>query len=72
MSETEKTVGEKIVRADFNPNGNTLVNSFKTNVAAIIDQVDAIRDMDPRLAALAITHLEIAAMFAVKLATTQK
>jgi len=64
------TKGEQIVRHTFNPSGSGLVHAFKEDVARLINAVEVIKDRDPRLAALAVTKLEEACMFAVKLATT--
>lgn len=66
-----KTKGEQIVRSEFNPSNITKVQCFKDSIADLINQVEEIRDFDPRLAAITITKLEEAAMFAVKLATTK-
>lgn len=68
---TDQTYGEKIVRGDFNPSQEGVVYDIKRHTAAIIDLVDKIRIRDPRLAAIAITHYETAAMFAVKAATAE-
>lgn len=68
----ELTPGEKIVRSQFNPSGSGNVNFFKENVARCINVADSLRDLEPRLAAITITKFEEAAMFAVKLATTDK
>lgn len=66
------SVGEKIVRTEFNPSSMGEVSILKTKTAEIINQIDGLRDLDQRLAAIAITKFEEAAMFAVKLATTSK
>jgi hypothetical protein len=71
MSEAEPTYGEKLVRIDFNPSGDKLVQDIKQFSADIIDMVESNKHMDPRLAALAITSYECAAMWAVKMATTK-
>lgn len=70
MSKTP-TKGEQIVRHEFNPSGVGNVNFFKENIAKLIDVVEEIKDFDPRLAAITITKLEEASMFAVKLATSR-
>lgn len=72
MSQENPTLGEKRVRATFNPSNNAEVDMIKTMVAELIDRVDAMKDLDPRLAALAQTAFEEGAMWAVKLATTEK
>lgn len=65
------TYGSTLVRVDFNPGGNELVNNIKQFTADIIDMVKEREAMEPRLAALAITSYEVAAMWAVKMATTK-
>jgi hypothetical protein len=49
-----------------------LVDKIKFMTAELIDLVESHKGLDPRLAALAQTHYEDAAMWAVKLATTGK
>lgn len=66
------TLGEQTVRSQFNPSGVGNVNFFKENAAKCINVADTLRDLDPRLAAITITKFEEAAMFAVKLATTEQ
>ncbi len=66
------TLGEQRVRASFNPNENPEVKEVKAKVAELIDWVEGKKSLDPRLGALAQTALEEAAMWAVKLVTTQK
>lgn len=69
----EQTFGEKIVRVDFNVTGNSKVDSIKKKTAELINEICEMRDgdkKDGRLASLAITHFETAAMFAVKCATS--
>lgn len=68
------TTGEYRVGIAFNPGGNPTVNEVKTAAAALIDQAKAISDSSDnpevkRLAALAMTHFEDGAMWAVKAAT---
>jgi hypothetical protein len=72
----EQTFGEKMVRVNFNASGSDEVNELKKDFAAIIDKVNAIRDKAgvtdkdaARQASVAITHLETAAMYAVKAVT---
>jgi hypothetical protein len=64
------TLGETRVRVSFNPNENKEVAHIKGEVAKLIDFVETHKAKDPRLAALAQTHFEDAAMWAVKLVTT--
>lgn len=74
-----RTKGEQIVRTDFNATGSSSIDNLKTGTANLIDAVDILpipRGAEPsaeqaRLKALAITHFEIAAMFAVKAATVR-
>lgn len=65
-----KTLGEIRVRVDFNPSNDSVVHLLKTKAAEFINLIEEIKDKDPRLAALAQTDIETAAMYAVKLATT--
>lgn len=67
----EKTLGEKLVRTDFNVTQNNDVDKFKQTSADLINLCDSLKARDPRLAALAITAFETAAMWAVKLATAE-
>jgi hypothetical protein len=65
-----QTLGEKRVRADFNPSSNELVSEIKAKTAELIDLCgNALQTKEPRLAALAQTAYEEAAMWAVKAAT---
>lgn len=68
---SEKTLGEQIVRVDFNPSQEGIVYDIKRHTAAIIDLVDKLPAWAGRHKALAITNYEIAAMFAVKAATSE-
>ena len=72
MEELEESFGMKRVRVSFNPSGDQTVNHIKRATAELIDMCDDLKELDPRLAALAQTAYEEAAMWAVKLATTQK
>ena len=63
------TYGEKIVRTDFNVTGSSTVNDIKSLSAKLINLVTEMETPDNRLVALAVTHYETAAMFAVKAAT---
>jgi hypothetical protein len=67
--QVEKSIGEKRVRTDFNVSGSGDVDSIKKKTAELINDVEALKSKDPRLAALAQTAYEEAAMWAVKLAT---
>jgi hypothetical protein len=71
------TLGETRVRTKFNPSENGTVDQIKQTTAELIDvcellRMDACGVFDPeraRCVALAQTHYETAAMFAVKAAT---
>ncbi len=72
------TNGEWKVGLDFNPSGNALVADLKMKAAAFIDAVALVPKPEGdekltaeigRLKALAMTHAEDAAMWAVKAAT---
>lgn len=67
-----QTLGQSRVRASFNPSKDSLVDKIKQLSADLIDLCEQHKDADPRLAALAQTHYEDAAMWAVKLVTTGK
>lgn len=66
------TFGEQIVRTEFNPSNVGNVSFFKDTTAQIINVIDQNRDLDPRLADIAVTTYEEATMWAVKLATAKK
>lgn len=66
------TLGQSRVRISFNPSSDNLVDKVKSLSAGLIDLCEEHKDLDPRLAALAQTHYEDAAMWAVKLVTTGK
>ena len=67
---TQATIGETRVRVDFNPSSDDLVDSIKQKTADLINTCEMLKDKDPRLASLAQTSFEEAAMWAVKAATT--
>ena len=74
-----ETVGEQRVRISFNPatserGGDVAdkVYEIKTKSAELIDICEALKAKDPRLASLAQTAYEEAAMWGVKAATTVK
>jgi hypothetical protein len=70
------TVGEERVRIKFNPSADSLVDQIKQKTAELIDlcapHIDGAGGEERRLWALAMTHYEDAAMWAVKAATTNK
>lgn len=71
------TIGEFRVGISFNPSGRRDVEEIKSMAANFIDYIDRMpKSEDPavaseqgRLKALAMTHIEDAAMWAVKAAT---
>lgn len=74
MNERELTFGEKAVGLTFNPGGREDVDACKRGFAAEIDRMNDLRNKsaDPeqrRLAAVAITELQGAQMWAVKALT---
>lgn len=66
------SIGEDRVRTSFNPSADSTVDKIKQQSAALIDLCETLKPLDGRLAALAQTAYEEAAMWAVKAATTQK
>ena len=71
MSEETKTqsVGEARVRTTFNPSQTDLVAQIKQKSAELINLCEELKAKDGRLASLAQTAYEEAAMWAVKAAT---
>jgi len=75
------TKGEYRVGINFNPSNDARVDTIKELAAALIDLIEMIPEVDymtepgkserSRLKALAQTHVEDAAMWAVKAATKQ-
>jgi hypothetical protein len=71
------TIGEDRVRVKFNPSDNSVVSQIKQKSAELIDlcanmpkpEDEKLRNEFGRLIALANTHYENAAMWAVKAAT---
>lgn len=66
------SVGANRVRESFNPSKDSVVDKLKRYTADLIDLCEDLKQLDPRLAALAQTAYEEAAMWAVKAATTKK
>jgi hypothetical protein len=66
------SIGALRVRESFNPSKDNMVDKIKRYTADLIDLCEEMNHLDPRLTALAQTAYEEAAMWAVKLATTQK
>lgn len=69
MSDTTKTLGEARVRTDFNVSGSSVVDQIKQKTAELINLCETLKGKDGRLASLAQTEYETAAMWAVKAAT---
>jgi hypothetical protein len=67
---SEKTIGEQRVRTKFNPSEQDLVSLIKQKSADLINLCEELKVKDGRLASLAQTSYEEAAMWAVKAATT--
>ena len=65
----EKTIGEARVRTSFNVSGDSVVDQIKRKSAELIDLCEGLKAKDGRLASLAQTTYEEAAMWAVKAAT---
>jgi len=68
MSET-KTLGEVRVRTDFNVSNNSTIDLIKQKSAELINICETLKEKDGRLASIAQTSFEEAAMWAVKAAT---
>lgn len=64
-------LGCERVRYAFNPSGNVDVDRIKMLTAQLINHCEELKAKDPRLCALAQTAYAEAAMWAVKLATTE-
>jgi hypothetical protein len=71
----EITYGQKAVGYHFNPDGNGLVGAIKQDFAALIDNLNHLREMNEgnseivRMLSLAITEAQMAQMWAVKAVT---
>ena len=66
------SIGAARVRESFNPSKDDTVDKIKRYTADLIDLCEDLKRLDPRLAAIAQTTYEEAAMWAVKAATTSK
>lgn len=66
---SEKTLGEQRVRTTFNPSQDSVVDQIKQKTADLINLCEELKPKDGRLASLAQTEYENAAMWAVKAAT---
>lgn len=63
------TIGEQRVRTSFNPSQDDTVSQIKQKTAELINLCEELKAKDPRLASIAQTQYEDAAMWAVKAAT---
>lgn len=73
-AQREMTFGEKAVGLTFNPSNSVEVDDCKRRFAAVIDQMNDLRNMTTngevkRMAAVAITEAQTAQMWAVKAIT---
>jgi hypothetical protein len=66
------SIGAARVRESFNPSEKNVVDKIKRYTADLIDLCEDLKQVEPRLASLAQTAYEEAAMWAVKAATTKK
>ncbi len=67
-----KSLGEKRIRTDFDEGYYSAIDRIKQKTAELVNEVEKLKTKDSesiRLACLAQTHFETAAMFAVKAAT---
>jgi hypothetical protein len=70
----ELTFGERAVGLTFNPSNNSAVDACKRGFAAVIDQMNDLRNSSEnpdvkRMASVAITEAQTAQMWAVKAIT---
>lgn len=65
----EQTIGEQRVRTKFNPSADSVVDQIKQKTAELINLCEELKAKDVRLASLAQTEYEAAALWAVKAAT---
>ena len=66
-----QTLGQKRVKAEFNPAKNDLVDQIKNKSAELIDLIESMRNENAsgekhRLIAISQTEIETACMYAVK------
>lgn len=71
----EQTLGQKRVKAEFNPSKNDVVDQIKNKSAELIDLLEQLRNSEHgeknRLIAIAQTEVETACMYGVKACFTQ-
>ena len=70
--DVDMSIGAERVRESFNPSQDNMVDKLKRYTADLIDLCEDLKHLEPRLASLAQTAYEEAAMWAVKAATTKK
>lgn len=76
----EDTYGKKLIRTEFNPSGSPTVDEVKHLAADMIDRIMELKHTSDsvgvkpgtRAAAIAITKIEDAAMWAVKAVTEEE
>lgn len=66
---SEISIGEKRMRTEFSIFDNSNIEYIKQKTAELINLVESMKDKDPRLASLAQTTYEQAALWAEKLAS---
>lgn len=76
METREMTFGEKACGVSFNPDGNPTVAQIKADFAALVDNLNGVREVcnngdKARMLSIAITELQTAQMWAVKAVTWQ-
>jgi hypothetical protein len=69
---TQKSLGEQLVRTEFNPAANSTVDVIKQKTAELINLCEDLWRQDARSADYAIQAYENAAMWAVKAATAER
>lgn len=69
MNSEKKSIGEQRVRTTFNSSTSDTVDLLKQKTAELIDLCEVLKMRDARLASIAQTAYEEAAMWAVKAAT---
>lgn len=57
-----KTLGEERVRTEFNPSADSIVDHIKQKTAELINTCEELKNKDARLASLALTYYEKAAI----------
>lgn len=72
----EQTLGQKRVKAEFNPAKNGTVDQIKNKAAELIDILDSMRESESsgekqRIISIAQTQIETAAMYGVKACFTE-